>query len=223
MSAEGYRVGAVLLAAGASKRFGDRNKLLTEFDGQPMVRHVARILLQSRADPIVAVTGHDRAGVVGALAGLAVEVVHNVDYALGMSGSLRVGVAALASRHAPPVDGAMICLADMPWVRPEHLDALMRVFDPADGRSICAPVYGRRRGNPVVWAASYFGQIDEITGDVGARDLLARHVACVHEIVFEDSGVARDIDLPDGLPEGPGEPRMLRAEDPDEEGAPWRR
>lgn len=223
MSAGGYRVGAVLLAAGASRRFGARNKLLTEFDGQPMVRRVARILLQSRADPIVVVTGHDRSAVVEALAGLEVEIIHNADHELGMSSTLRLGVATLSGARTPPVDGAMICLADMPWVRPEHLDRLIGAFDPPAGRSICVPVYDRRRGNPVIWGASYFQKIDQITGDIGARDLLARYASSVHQIVFEDSAVARDIDSPAGLLAQPGEPRMLRADESDERGTRWRR
>ncbi len=199
MSRVEYRIGAVLLAGGESKRFGDRNKLLAEFAGRPMVRHVARILTQSLADPVVAVTGHDRALVAAALSGLPLQVVHNADYSHGMSSTLRAGVAALTTGHTPPVDGALICLADMPWVRQEHLDGLIGAFDPAAGRPICVPVYDRRRGNPVLWSADYFGQIDEISGDVGARELLARHLAWVHEVAFEGSGVALDVDSPDQI------------------------
>ncbi len=202
MSRAEYRVGAVLLAAGESKRFGDRNKLLTEIAGRPMVRHVARVLAQSLADPVVAVTGHDCALVAEALSGLPLQLVYNADYANGISSTLRAGVAALTTGHTPPVDGALICLADMPWVRREHLDGLIGAFDPAAGRPICVPVYDRRRGNPVLWSADYFGQIDEITGDVGARGLLTRHSACVHEVAFGDSGVACDVDSPDQI-QGP--------------------
>ena len=220
MSRGEYRVGAVLLAAGESKRFGDRNKLLTDFAGRPMVRHVARVLAQSLADPVVAVTGHDRAPVVEALSGLPVEVVHNADYSHGMSSTLRVGVATLTIGYTPPVDGALICLADMPWVRQEHLDGLIGAFDPAAGRPICVPVYDRRCGNPVLWSADYFGQIDEITGDVGARGLLARHVACVHEVSFEGSGAAFDVDSPDQVERSS---RMLRDRDRDDRGKPWHR
>ncbi len=195
-----YRVGAALLAAGESRRFGQRNKLLVDIGGRPMVRHTAGALLRSRAEPIVVVTGHDGDRIAEAVAGLAVDVVYNPDYASGMSTTLRVGVAALGSGPVPPVDGALICLADMPWVRAEHLDALIEAFDPAGGRPICAPVYDRKRGNPVLWAASYFEQIGEVSGDVGARALLDQHAACVHAVPFGDAGVVRDVDESDQLP-----------------------
>ncbi|HJO04521.1 MAG TPA: nucleotidyltransferase family protein [Acidobacteriota bacterium] len=196
MSPGDYRVGAVLLAAGASQRFGDRNKLLTDFSGRPMVRHVARAVLESRAAPIIAVTGDDHAAVEKALAGLALQIVRNGNYEHGMSSTLRVGIRALLEHRTTPVDGAVICLADMPWVRAEHVDALIGAFDPAHGRPICVPVYDRRRGNPVLWASSYFDEIGEITGDVGARGLLARHPASVHEVPVDDAGVVRDVDSP---------------------------
>ena len=198
MSGEGRRVGAVLLAAGESRRFGDHNKLLADFEGRPMLRHVARVALASDADPIVAVTGHDQANVDDVLADLPLQRVYNADYAQGMSTSLRVGVAAMA-RCSPPVGGALICLADMPWVGADHLNALIEAFNPEAGRQICVPVFDRRRGNPILWAASYFDEIRRVTGDIGARGLLAAHADQVHEVPFDDAGVRRDVDARDQL------------------------
>ena len=54
------RVAAILLAAGLSRRFGARNKLLAGIEGQPLIRRTAEALLGSRARPVVVVTGARR-------------------------------------------------------------------------------------------------------------------------------------------------------------------
>jgi len=105
----GPRIAAVVLAAGRASRMGS-NKLIAELDGEPIVRRTVRAVLASRARPVVVVTGHEADAVHAALTGLAVKLVHNPDYADGMSTSLRAGVAAagavdrgadLPRRHAP--------------------------------------------------------------------------------------------------------------------------
>src|SRR5216684_2638011 len=98
----GPRIGALLLAAGQSRRMGGPNKLLAEVDGTPMVAHVARRLLASRARPIIAVLGNQAEAVDAALGKLPVERVCNSEFANGLSTSLKRGIAALP----PDLDGA---------------------------------------------------------------------------------------------------------------------
>ena len=80
-------IAALVLAAGQSRRMGTLNKLLIEIDGMPMVRRVVEMLRQSKAEPIVVVTGHESERVAAALAGLPVTLVHNSDYVQGLSTS----------------------------------------------------------------------------------------------------------------------------------------
>ena len=75
---------------------------------------------------------------------------HNPAYETGMSSSLRVGLDAVQDK----VDGVLVCLGDMPWVRIDHLEALIATFDPSCDRPICVPVHERKRGNPVLWVSS---------------------------------------------------------------------
>ena len=112
----GPRIGALLLAAGQSRRMGGPNKLLAEVDGTPMVAHVARRLLASRARPIIAVLGNQADEVDAALGKLPVERVRNPEFAGGLSTSLKRGIAALPA----DLDGALVCLGDMPLISGRH-------------------------------------------------------------------------------------------------------
>src|SRR5262249_28167518 len=122
----GRAVAAVVLAAGRSSRMGGPNKLLAEIGGRPLVRIVAETVLASRAHPVVVVTGHERERVEVALARLPVTFVHNPNYAEGLGTSLKAGVAALPAE----VDGAVICLGDMPQVDAALIDQLIDAIDP---------------------------------------------------------------------------------------------
>lgn len=191
--AGGARIAAVLLAAGRASRMGS-NKLIAELDGEPIVRRTVRAVLASRARPVVVVTGHEADAVRAALTGLAVTFVHNPDFAEGMSTSLRAGVAA-----AGAVDAALICLGDMPRLEPRHLDAVIDAYRTGDPDEIIVPTCDRKRGNPVLWPRSYFPEIAELTGDVGARALIDRHPEQVRLLAIDDPAILVDVDTPAAL------------------------
>ena len=189
------RIAAVVLAAGQSRRMGTVNKLLIEVDGEPMVRRVAAAALASKAAPVVVVTGHEAARVRAALDGLDVTFAHNPDYAEGMSSSLLCGVEALDTG----LDGAVVCLGDMPRTSAALIDRLIAGFNPLEGRAIGVPTWRGKRGNPVLWAARYFGEIRTLSGDVGARHLIGDHADAVYEIESPDHSVTIDVDTPEAL------------------------
>jgi molybdenum cofactor cytidylyltransferase len=183
-------VTAVVLAAGRSSRMGDQNKLVVDVFGTPMIARVVDALLGSSVERVVVVTGHERERVEAALAGRGLTFVHNPDYATGMSTSLRAGVRALG----PEVDAALVCLGDMPWIAPAHVDALIDAFQPVEGREICVPVYQGKRGNPVLFAARFFDEMSQLEGDVGARALIDAHAEVVFQVPVDQSGVLVDVD-----------------------------
>ena len=196
------RVSAVLLAAGQSRRMPDANKLLVEVHGRPMVRHVLDALLASGVEEVVVVTGHEAAAVREALeSGLApasrrrLRFVHNEAYDSGMAGSLATGIAALGEA----VDAALVCLGDMPHVDRETVERLLAAFDPLEGRAVCVPVHGGKRGNPVLWAREFFDAMQRIEGDTGARALLGEHADRVCEVPVPQAGVLLDVDSADAL------------------------
>jgi molybdenum cofactor cytidylyltransferase len=191
----GPRIGALLLAAGQSRRMGGPNKLLSEIEGVPMVARVARRLLASRARPIIAVLGNQAEAVDTALANLPIERVRNPEFADGLSTSLKRGIAALP----PDLDGALVCLGDMPLISGRHLDRLIAAFNPLEGRAIIVPTRRSKRGNPVLWAKRFFAEMSELAGDVGAKHLIGEHTEVVGEVEMDDDAVLIDVDTPEAL------------------------
>src|SRR5262249_5896018 len=193
--ANGRRVGALVLGAGRSTRMGGPNKLLAEIGGKPLVRIVTEQATASRAAPVIVVTGHERPQVEAALAGLRVRFAHNPDYAQGLSTSLKAGLAALP----PDVDGAIVCLGDMPHVTAGLIDRMLDAFDPARGALVVVPTTDGKRGNPVVWSRRFFPDRMALEGDVGARHLIGAHADAIAEVPMEDAAALTDVDTPDAL------------------------
>ena len=192
---DGKRVGAILLAAGRSTRMGAENKLLAEIGGTPLVRIAAEQALKSKARPLVVVTGHQHERVQAALKGLDVTLVHNPDFAEGLSTSLKSGLSALPDG----VDGALVLLADMPRVDAPLIDTLVGAFDPARGALVVVPTFDGKRGNPVLWSRRFFADLMALQGDVGARHLIGSHAEAVTEVPVDGNAALTDVDTPDAL------------------------
>ena len=189
------RIAAIVLAAGQSRRTGTINKLLAEIDGMPMAVRVLKEVSASAARPIVVVTGHEADRVSEALEGDGLTFVHNPDYADGLSTSLVAGLKPLPE----DIDGAIVCLGDMPRVKATHIDKLIAAFNPLEGRAICVPTFAGKRGNPVLWGAQFFEEMQNVSGDVGARHLIGAHSELIAEVPIDDDGVLVDVDTPEAL------------------------
>lgn len=189
------RIGALILAAGQSRRMGTVNKLLVEIDGGVMIARTADAVLAANVDPVIVVLGHEGDQIRATLGGRAVQFTENPAFATGLAGSLKAGIAALPD----DIDGVIVCLGDMPLVTAEHLNALIAAFDPADGRGICVPTFNGKRGNPVLWDRRYFDDMEDVAGDVGARHLIGAHQDAVFEVEMPDGGVLLDLDTPEAF------------------------
>ncbi len=186
---------AIVLAAGQSRRMGGSNKLLAEFSGEALVRHVVGTAVASKAAPVIVVTGHEYEKVEAALTDMDIRIVFSPNFADGMSQSLIRGIEALPRE----IDGAVICLGDMPGIRPEHIDRLISAFDPQADASICVPTHRGRRGNPILWSRQFFEDMKQLKGDVGGRGLLKKYANLVHEVEIGDPAILMDIDKPEDL------------------------
>jgi len=190
-----HHVAAIVLAAGRSTRMGGPNKLLAEIGGKPLVRIAAEQALASRASPVIVVTGHEQERVAAALKDLPVKLVHNPDFASGLGGSLKTGIAAVPAE----ADGAVVCLGDMPQVDAALIDRLIGAFDPEKGALAVVPVFDGRRGNPVLWSRRFFPDLMAIEGDVGARHLISRYSEAVAEVAVNGKAGLVDVDTPEAL------------------------
>lgn len=189
----GPRIAALVLAAGRSSRMG-ANKLLAEVDGIPMVLRAVNAARAARVSEVVVVTGHEAERIEALLAGRGARVVRNPDYENGMSTSLRRGLDALPAE----CEGVIVLLADMPRVSADHLDRLIDAFDDKAAR-IVVPQKDGRRGNPVLWPRAYFGEMREVQGDQGAREVLARHANDIVAVDMPDEAIFADVDTPEAL------------------------
>jgi molybdenum cofactor cytidylyltransferase len=187
------RIAGLLLAGGRSSRMAPRNKLLETVGGEPMVRRVAATAIASGVQPVIVVTGHKAAAVTAALRGLAITIVANPDYANGLSTSLRAGLRSLPAG----IDGALVMLGDMPEVETSVLTALLAAFTGAN--AICVPVRHGRRGNPVLWGRAYFAEMLQLTGDSGAKPLMARHETHLIEVEVATDSIFEDVDALEDL------------------------
>jgi len=186
-------IAAVVLAAGRSTRMG-ANKLIADVGGKPMVRWVAEAALESAASPVLVVTGHQQADVRIALTGLDVVFVHNLNYAQGLSTSLKAAIAA-----APvSVAGALVLLGDMPQITPLHLNQLIAAFRDRVG-FVIVPVHAGKRGNPVLWPRAFFPAMLALEGDAGAKRLLAANAGCVAEVELGTDAIFLDVDTAEAL------------------------
>jgi molybdenum cofactor cytidylyltransferase len=194
-------VAAVVLAAGRASRYrtaggAEETKLVADFRGEPLIRWAARAALASRARPVIVVTGHAKAEVETALAGLGLHFAHNPEFATGLASSLRAGLAALP----PETAGAVVLLGDMPEADASVVDALIDRFLSAPDACAATPLFGDKRGNPVLLGRALFSDVARLQGDEGARSLL-REIPSERIVAVEvaNAGVTRDIDTPADL------------------------
>ncbi len=160
-----------------------------------MIARAVDNVLASHARPVIVVTGHQAEGVQQALAGKPVRLVHAPDYALGLSASLKAGIAAVPEE----CDAALVCLGDMPLVAGRVLDRLLAAYDREEGRLIVLPTFHGKQGNPMLWDRQFFPEIMGLSGDSGARSLVGPHADVVAEIEIGEDSVLRDFDTIEAL------------------------
>ncbi|MEO6443618.1 MAG: nucleotidyltransferase family protein [Gemmatimonadaceae bacterium] len=180
-------IAAVILAAGRATRFG-APKVLAALEGRALVRHVVDRLAAAGVDALVVVVGDEERRVAAVLAGTGARVVRNPAPELGMSSSLRVGVEALPEE----TEAFVVALGDQPYIDVAVVGDLVRGWR-ASRPAAVVPVYSDGRGNPVLFDARMRGALCELTGDAGARELLAQHHQEVERLTI-DRPAPRDVD-----------------------------
>jgi CTP:molybdopterin cytidylyltransferase MocA len=183
------RVLGVVLAAGGSTRMG-RPKQLAELDGRPLLAHALAAAAEAPVDRVVV-----------ALGGAAAEVLDRVD--LGRAEPLVVeGWAAgmghvLASALARAGDGweaVVVLLGDQPLVPAGAVARVVEAWRAGAGPVVTA-TYGGRPGHPKLFDRRLEPDLIRLTGDTGARDLVAAHPGWVHRVEVGDLGSDADIDV----------------------------
>ncbi len=193
------KVAGILLAAGASVRFGG-NKMMHPLPegearaGMPIAVASATNMLAALPDTVAVV--RPRSQKLAHLlreAGAKVVTCRNANE--GMGASLARAVAA-----ADDADAWIVGLGDMPWIAPETILTMARML--TEGAVIVAPSFDGNRGHPVGFARRFHDELRASSGDEGARKLFRDHADLVTLLPVEDPGVLRDIDTPQDLAGG---------------------
>ncbi len=181
-------VGAIVLAAGLSRRMGAA-KLALPLAGRPIIAATLEAV-RAAGLPVLLVTG----GHADAVLAAAPETPHvqAPRHADGLAESLKAGLAAAPAGW----DAALVVLGDMPFVQPATLEMLEDALRAGAGAVV--PVEGGRRGNPAGFARAQWPVLMALAGDQGARAVLDG--LGVVEVAVDDAGIHRDIDVPGDVP-----------------------
>lgn len=181
-------VAGIILAAEASSRVSQPN-LLLPWQGEPLIRHLARTALQARLSPVLVITGAHGDEIKAALNGLQVQTIPNPEWQAGQSTSVHAGVQAI-----PDGTGAAVfMLGDQPQVS----RALVRALANAHAQTqspVIAPLIAGRRGNPVLIDRTVFPDLLELSGDAGAHQIFGRYPPDF--VPWEDRDMLLDTESP---------------------------
>ena len=179
----------VLLAAGSAKRFG-ADKLRVALPDGTAIGVAALKSLAAAVDAVVAVVRPGDDVLARELDSNGARVTFCPVARDGMGSSLAWGV-----RAAPLAAAWVIALADMPWVRAASVARVVAAL--RGGAAIAAPSHNGAHGHPVGFASGFYAELSSLSGDEGAKGILARGPVTL--IAIDDPGVVRDVDVPEDL------------------------
>lgn len=189
-------IGAVLLAAGESRRMGGIDKRRLTIDGEPLVRRWPRLLAAAGIGEVVVVLGHDAPRIETLVAGTPARTVHNAGWADGQQTSVRAGLAALPVT----IDAAMIVLCDLPLIDVDDLRLLcVRFAQRLPGTEAIVPVHRGQRGNPVVVSRAAISVVLADPCRRGLRAFIDAHPEAVQRLEVDNDHYAFDVDTPDDV------------------------
>lgn len=186
---------AIIAAAGSSTRFPG-NKLLFEYEGEPLVVRAVRAAAESAVDAVVVVTGHMRDEVVAAIerAGLGPKVVeaYNPRYGEGMSSSVRAGVE--RALQLPGLKAVLFAPGDAAWIPSAAYDLLIHKHA-MFGWKIAVAAHLGRPGHPVLFDASLAGELLKVEERTrGLKGLMAKMREDVRLVEMPFPTVLLDLD-----------------------------
>lgn len=186
------KLGAVLMASGFGRRFGE-NKLLYPVNGIPMVERAFAALPPALFDRAAVVSACPEILALGAVAGYL--PVCNPHAAEGRAASVRLGLAQMGD-----MDGVLFAVCDQPWLRRESVEHLLAGFTARPG-AICALGFGDRRGNPAVFPRGLFPELLSLSGEEGGGKVIKAHRSLLCLIQAADPRELLDVDRRSDLTE----------------------
>ena len=188
MSSEN-NIGIVILAAGSSSRLGMPKQLL-EFDGMSLLNHAIMEVANSNACSFVVVLGAHADLIANKIDGDIAFIVKNENWIEGMASSIRLGLDTLLGQ-IPSIDAVIFMMCDQPYISSSVLNDLISTHQHT-GKPIVASNYGEAIGPPALFHKSFFPELMELKGDVGARKIIQEYSDEVATVLFAKGKI--DID-----------------------------
>lgn len=187
----------IILAAGASTRFGQPKQLLRLKD-RYLIEWVLDAALDARLKRIILVLGYAHQKIQQTLGKKLdhpkIQIEINPHYKDGQSSSLQIGLSSVRDTY-PAV---MFLLADQPLVDAVTLNFLLNQFWSTD-KNICVPTSAGSIGNPCIFGSRFYPQIMKISGDIGARRIIQTNPQQVQKVQIQNPHFFLDIDTPRDL------------------------
>lgn len=173
------------MGAGKSKRFGSK-KLLTSFNGKPLIQHIVEEVIKINFQDIVLVTQHEELMQLAINHNICTVKNENVDK--GISHSIKLGIK--AGRNC---DGYMFLVGDQPFVTQEVMEGMIKAIKKGKHQILYAGYEGRR-GNPTLFDSYYKEELLLLEGDSGGKQVMKKYPKKVEVYTVSDMKVLEDID-----------------------------
>ena len=187
------RIKKVLLAAGQSERFGNKNKLSEIVNGKPIINNILdRLLKIFDSSELIIIVGHEHKTIINLINNQEIKILENINYKRGIGTSISLAVKNLET----DIRGVMIIPADMPFITSKDFINIENKFLECNCEKVIIPQFNSKKGNPVILPKIYFNTLKNLKDDFGARSLIAEKDIITIKTGF---GTVLDIDTRDEL------------------------
>jgi molybdenum cofactor cytidylyltransferase len=182
-------VGAIILAAGFSRRFGSSKLLAGLSSGKTVFQQTVERIAEAFPERFV-ITRPEMVAALQELAqGTSILSFEHADQGMGAT-------LAFAAQQIGDWDGCVVCLGDMPFI---ETSTYRRIAELVTAGSIVTPTFNSKMGNPVAFGKNLYTDLEALTGDSGGRKLTSMYPQAVRELQVSDPGILNDIDTPEEL------------------------
>ena len=185
-------IAVILIAAGASRRFGVEDKLRANYRGKQLIVHALEIYRNVKLARHILVTRPD-SDLHTLPEAEDFQQIINQSADKGMGASIAAAMTDIkAQSHV------IIALADMPDIQSQTIEALLAAANNTE-HSIIMPVFDGKDGHPVIFGRAHFAALASLAADKGGRDIIQQNPQSVLRLAVDDAGVRFDIDTPDDI------------------------
>jgi len=183
-----HDIGAIILAAGNSSRFGDENKLLAKFGEKTVIETTINNIAKLFKKDEITIVLRNKSKLPNFLKFLPYKLTIVLQENFGISESIKQGLNNFITK-----DGVIICLGDMPGVSASTYSKIRNSLSEQEDK-IIVPLYKGKKGNPIGIPRKFYGKLKKISGDEGFKQLFSQLKKNINFIEIDDRYILKDID-----------------------------